>query len=99
LYLSFATATTVGYGDVSPRTDAGKALTCAYALLSISVTGQALAAWGDFCQNAAVGVWDRAERVYAKVLAKVLVKRIIDAFQDLTGIDARSASKLQYKLQ
>ena len=32
--------------------------------------------------------------VYANVLAKVQVKRIIDAFQDLTGIDARSASKL-----
>ena len=36
--------------------------------------------------------------VYAKVLAKVKVKRIIDVIQDLTVIDARSASKLQYNL-
>ena len=36
--------------------------------------------------------------VYVKVLAKVQVKRIIDAFQDLTVIDAHSASKLQCKL-
>jgi len=37
LYLSVATLTTVGYGDVAPTTDAGKLFTVVYMLVGIGI--------------------------------------------------------------
>jgi voltage-gated potassium channel Kch len=37
LYLSVATLTTVGYGDVAPKTDAGKLFTVVYMLVGIGI--------------------------------------------------------------
>jgi voltage-gated potassium channel Kch len=37
LYFSVVTLTTVGYGDLAPRTDAGKLFTAAYALVGVGI--------------------------------------------------------------
>eukprot|EP00802_Teleaulax_amphioxeia_P010240 Tamp_10266.p1 GENE.Tamp_10266~~Tamp_10266.p1 ORF type:complete len:477 (+),score=55.96 Tamp_10266:199-1431(+) len=59
-YLALATSTSIGYGDLYPQTQVGKIATCVYALLSLSVTGVCLSAWGDFLQNQCMGVWEHA---------------------------------------
>ena len=63
-YLAFATTTSIGYGDLYPRTPAGKIATCIYALLSLSVTGCFLSAWGDFVQNQCMGVWEHGMHMH-----------------------------------
>lgn len=50
LYLSLATATTVGYGDLKPVTDMGKIATMVYAALSLSVFGYITSCVGDLIQ-------------------------------------------------
>ena len=37
LYFSVVTLTTVGYGDLAPRTDAGKLFTAAYVLVGVGI--------------------------------------------------------------
>eukprot|EP00521_Asterionellopsis_glacialis_P005982 CAMPEP_0195273042 /NCGR_PEP_ID=MMETSP0706-20130129/16200_1 /TAXON_ID=33640 /ORGANISM="Asterionellopsis glacialis, Strain CCMP134" /LENGTH=215 /DNA_ID=CAMNT_0040329409 /DNA_START=21 /DNA_END=668 /DNA_ORIENTATION=- len=48
LYLSIITFTTIGYGDLTPQTDAGKLATALYALLAINVAGAFLQPAQDF---------------------------------------------------
>lgn len=39
LYLSVMTLTTVGYGDITPATDAGKLFTSAYVVIGVGIIG------------------------------------------------------------
>jgi voltage-gated potassium channel Kch len=39
LYFTTVTLATIGYGDLAPRTDAGKAFTVLYVLLGIGIVG------------------------------------------------------------
>mmetsp|Transcript_2720 Transcript_2720/g.3854 ORF Transcript_2720/g.3854 Transcript_2720/m.3854 type:complete len:260 (+) Transcript_2720:355-1134(+) len=51
IYLSIITSTTIGYGDLTPQTDAGKLATALYALLAINVAGAFLQPAQDFLMN------------------------------------------------
>jgi len=51
LYLAFCTVTTIGYGDLHPRSDAGKLAACLGAMLSVSLAGLVSSAIGDFIQD------------------------------------------------
>ena len=50
IYLSIITSTTIGYGDFMPVTQVGRALTCLYALASLSVFGYITSCVGDAIQ-------------------------------------------------
>lgn len=39
LYFSTITLTTIGYGDISPQTDAGKLFTIFYVLIGVAIIG------------------------------------------------------------
>ena len=54
IYASVITGTTIGYGDVTPKTNMGKVLVAMYALLGVGVTGVVLDVlkeqWMQLCQ-------------------------------------------------
>jgi hypothetical protein len=50
IYLSIITSTTIGYGDFKPVTQVGRALTCFFALASLSVFGYITSCVGDAIQ-------------------------------------------------
>ncbi|MFA4946524.1 MAG: potassium channel family protein [Candidatus Micrarchaeia archaeon] len=47
LYFSSVTITTVGFGDIVPKTDVGKLFTVAYAFIGIGVALYTLASFGE----------------------------------------------------
>mmetsp|Transcript_12038 Transcript_12038/g.20418 ORF Transcript_12038/g.20418 Transcript_12038/m.20418 type:complete len:208 (-) Transcript_12038:261-884(-) len=51
VYFSVITGTTIGYGDISPRSDIGKLAVAAYAILVINVVGALLEPAKDFLES------------------------------------------------
>mmetsp|Transcript_2375 Transcript_2375/g.5589 ORF Transcript_2375/g.5589 Transcript_2375/m.5589 type:complete len:86 (+) Transcript_2375:1237-1494(+) len=60
-YLTFCTVTTIGFGDLYPKTTVGKLLTCLLAGFSISVVGFVSSAIGDFIQETLCADWQKAK--------------------------------------
>ena len=50
LYLALCTISTIGYGDIHPRSALGKLLACAFTIASVSIAGATLSAIGDHLQ-------------------------------------------------
>mmetsp|Transcript_15761 Transcript_15761/g.36202 ORF Transcript_15761/g.36202 Transcript_15761/m.36202 type:complete len:118 (-) Transcript_15761:103-456(-) len=50
-YFSFMIGTTIGYGDVSPRSEVGKIAVAIYAILCINVVGALLEPARDFLEG------------------------------------------------
>ena len=61
LHWALVSVTSVGYGDLFPRTQLGKMLTCVYAVMSVSVAGRFLSILGDAVQNSFLAVWDETQ--------------------------------------
>lgn len=51
VYFAVITGTTIGYGDISPRSDIGKLAVAGYAILVINVVGALLEPARDFLES------------------------------------------------
>lgn len=51
LYFTVVTLTTVGYGDLTPQTNAGKLFTIAYILVGLGILGGFIALIADYNRN------------------------------------------------
>ncbi len=68
LYFSTVTLTTIGYGDLAPKTDAGKLFTVGFVLVGVSVFLYILIQLGTHM------VQERIDRTYDKMYDKIYVK-------------------------
>ena len=62
LYFSVATLTTVGYGDLAPRTDLGKVFTVLYLLLGLGAVAAFVTGLAERRRRATVVMEQRGER-------------------------------------
>lgn len=68
LYFSTVTLTTIGYGDLAPKTDGGKLFTVAFVLVGVAVFLFILVRLGQRM------VQDRIDRTYDKMYDDIYVK-------------------------
>jgi len=98
LYFAVITVTTIGFGDMSPQTDLGRALACVYLPLSVFSVAKSIQEIGQFASMQ----WTLAKsQDIRKVLAKSRAKELTEAeftlniVTQLYGVDAAALAAIK----
>jgi voltage-gated potassium channel len=67
LYATIITMTTVGYGDLSPRTEGGRFFTIALALIAVGIGGYAVSSLAAFIVEGNFNQFMRGKRVFKQI--------------------------------